>query len=186
MHATLDKFAQHYSSLAASDVIAISAAFIAFLALIATFGQAWLSWRHNKLSVRPYVDYHCNTYSNIPITLGIANYGLGTAIIEDLIFSLDGVEHRFDNLTLQQSLLDLCKENNLKYAFMTISKNTPLLVGEKIDLITISNSNESINNHNIAVALISKLAFKLTYKSMYGEKHSLTRPAKHIVTPIKN
>jgi hypothetical protein len=85
-------------------------------------------------------------------------------------------------------MLNLSKENNLKYIFRTLSKNTPIPVGEKISLITVLNSEESIKNHNNANALITKLSFTLTYNSMYKEKFKLNHPVierKKLLTKIK-
>jgi len=74
------------AALSPADKIAIAAMFIALLAMVATFWQAALARRHNRLAVRPLLirslhrDFgpHGLTY-----TIGIVNVGVGPALVKN-------------------------------------------------------------------------------------------------------
>lgn len=143
---------------------------IAVCAMIATGWQAWISRVHNKLSVRPNLIRYANRDRATPVILGIANHGLGPAIIEDIIFSYDNQDYSFVNGDLQRKLEEIVQDSGLKFNLHHIAKNVFLPIGEKVNLIQIKNSNENDQNHNNALKLIGDLKFKLAYKSIYDEK----------------
>ncbi len=159
---------------------------IAYGAMIATFWQARISINHNKMSVRPYIAFHYYTYPITDIILGIENYGLGPGIIKSLSCAIDGEEHPFESETFQEKLRNHCKGKNLKYSYMSMSKDTPIAVGQKVNLISISNPDESPEINEDVLALIDKLDFILKYESIYEEKFKETfREEKNILTRIK-
>ncbi len=146
---------------------------IAFTAVLIAVRTNQISREHNKLSVRPHVDSICSVRPNVPVSLKIINHGPGIALIDNLIFSFDGIE--IGSLK-QIAEIALTQNVGLKYDFHNISINTSLAVDSNVNLVTITNSNESIANHNNAVEFIHKLKFKLTYESIYKEKFSLCYP----------
>src|SRR5437879_4048187 len=80
-----------------ADVIAIAAAAVALLSLFATIWFAFMTRRHNRLSVRPYLDHHLQTAATEPVWFKIVNAGIGPAIIRRCTYVLDGTSYPVDD-----------------------------------------------------------------------------------------
>lgn len=76
-----------------SDWIAMSSAVIAVCAFFATAWQAWLTRKHNRLTVTPRITSSTDTTINdnhIEIKLTVRNVGVGPALVEGRYFTIDG------------------------------------------------------------------------------------------------
>ena len=68
-----------------SDIIAISAAFITLCAFFTTLWQGHLTRRHNKLSIKPSLNFDQNLrHSGVDVKYTVKNSGLGPAMIKAL------------------------------------------------------------------------------------------------------
>ena len=76
------------SNLSNSDVIAISSVAIALLAMFATFWQAHIARRHNRLSVRPFMEHRQERIPGQHVTVSIVNHGLGPATLTTVFFTV--------------------------------------------------------------------------------------------------
>ncbi len=79
--------------MSSSDIIATCSVIVAVVALVATFWQAWLAHKHNRLSVRPLLIWHSSRTNNAHssrIAFSVKNHGLGPAIVEERYFTKDG------------------------------------------------------------------------------------------------
>src|SRR5688572_25280527 len=80
-------------TLSEATVTAMSAVFIALLALTVTIWQAALTRRHNRLSVRPHlrIDWLVSDEgTDEKVSVVLSNNGLGPAIIKRFQWKIDG------------------------------------------------------------------------------------------------
>lgn len=79
------------------DVVGIAAVMVAAFALFATLWQSYVTRRHNRLSVAPYLRFDVYwTHTDIKEAgIYLANKGVGPAIIRSFSVSLDGEPSRY-------------------------------------------------------------------------------------------
>lgn len=153
------------------DAAAASAAAVGFCAFLATYWQAKISREHNRLSVRPKIEFEFISNPEYPVTIGIINHGLGPAILDEIIVVINGKKGNYDNREMRDELSMLCKKEGLTYTPIFLLKGCSLPVNKKYDLITFTNSTESTIFHRNAIDLINTtLNFEFKYKSMYDEE----------------
>lgn len=158
-----------------SDLIALCAMIVAVLSLFATAWQAHLSHRHNKLSVRPRLDWTgCYTQGG-PIYIEIVNHGLGPEIIDFYQFEAGGICHLVDDEDLPQSIEEkfLAKPFSLEWA--TITPGTPLPAGSAYKLFTCLVDPKDASQYREACSFLQSVRFTIKYKSIYDESFTATR-----------
>lgn len=147
-----------------------AATFIATCAMIVTIWQGWISRKHNKLSVKPHLDYERHIRKDSPIILSIKNHGLGPAIIKSIIFNINGKKF---NGTIIELLTEIKASGiGLTYNHEIISQNTAMNANEQHDLLTITNSHEN-DNYDKAIDVFKKISFTIIYQSLYEETFNL-------------
>lgn len=78
---------------------------VILIALIALFVSIWqikVSQNHNKLSVKPYLDYHLIQMDST-LTVSISNHGFGPAVIKKISFERGGITYSSLENFLQES-----------------------------------------------------------------------------------
>lgn len=76
-----------------ADKIALAAAVIAACAFFATVWQAYLAYRHNRLSVRPLLVWHFEKSTSelgTEAKFRVSNCGVGPAIVKERFFTVNG------------------------------------------------------------------------------------------------
>lgn len=162
-------------TLAPSDVIATCALFVSVCAFVGTIVQTYLTRKHNRLSVRPRIDWASSRVVNKPVSLSLKNDGLGPAILESLHISYGGREFLISKDGLPNDLHEALTRDGPMIEFYMPGPGSTLSAGSPIALMTCHGSTESIVAHNRAVSLINAIGFRLTYRSMYGESFGETR-----------
>ena len=158
-----------------SDFIASAALVVAILAMTATFWQAHVARAHNRVSVRPHLDWGTGKYPDTPVILYLFNNGLGPAIIDSLTLTLDGKRFPIENFELPPEIYDEAMKVNGFIKWNLFSKGTPIANGTQIDLLIFENSPNSIASHNEAIKLLNRIGLEVRYSSMYKEKFSLNK-----------
>jgi hypothetical protein len=74
----------------ASIVVAICATVIAVLSLAVSVGEARATRRHNRITVRPFLELRVDLRQDGKAGLQLINAGLGPAAITRTVLSLDG------------------------------------------------------------------------------------------------
>jgi hypothetical protein len=169
-HATL------IDGMSSTDWIAIIAAVIAFCSLWATFWQASLSRRHNRLSVRPHIDWVTSRHYGRPVTLSIVNNGLGPAIIESMNIHWDGQDYEVAELELPKPIHEFLIRLNQKSDWVLIGKDSPMKAGDSFDILWFEESSVSPLNHTQAINVLQNIGLTIVYRSMYGERFSMSKP----------
>jgi hypothetical protein len=158
-----------YSSLTPADIIAISAAVIALLAMAATFWQGYVARTHSRISVRPHLDWGKQSYVGRPLYVELINNGLGPAIVESLTISWDSANFVVTNLELPQFITDELKKCTFPTEWMTLSPGTPIGAGQRLKLLSLTPPPENSQSCEQALSLIKRFRFTIKYKSFYGE-----------------
>ena len=122
----------------AADVIAAAGAVIALLSLFATMWFAFLTRRHNRLSVRPYLDHHLLTSPTGPVTFKLLNAGIGPAIVRRCVYILDDNRYPIADQTFPQAIEDEIRRVRLNGVadYMAIAPHTCLPAGETFLVIS--------------------------------------------------
>lgn len=165
-----------FAGLTVADIIAISAAIIALCAMAATFWQAYLMRKHNRLSVRPHVDDVVSMFPDKPVALTIVNNGLGPAIVNGLHINLDGVEYLLQGTATPKEIREQLEKTNLRVNWNIVGPNTPIATGGSVVLISFNDTAENPLIHNQAVSFLKRFGFTLEYRSLYDEKFKHTYP----------
>ncbi len=164
-----------FAQLTSADVIAVSAASIALLAMGATFWQAWLARRHNRLSVRPHLDYVLDQYPDKPVTLIVVNNGLGPAIVRQMSIAMQGATYPLVDSVMPNPVFEELRRRDLRADYSIVSPNSPIAAGGRVTILTFPGTGGDPVVHNRAVDFMTRFGFSLEYQSMYGEKFSLNR-----------
>ncbi|MDP2228974.1 MAG: hypothetical protein Q8J78_16030 [Moraxellaceae bacterium] len=159
------------SSLSNSDIIAISAVVIAALAFIATMWQGFLARQHNRLSVRPLIDFDFNKSPDTNISISIKNLGVGAAIIKSIhIISNEKTEYL--NVDAITRLAKSYRMSFPKTIVAMIEPDSAIAAGQHITLIEfVDTASESQFRSNVERLLADSrihVKYECLYKNTYG------------------
>lgn len=125
---------------------------ISISALFVSIWQINISQNHNKLSVKPYLDYHLTQIDSV-LSVNISNSGFGPAIIKKITFIHN--DKKYNSLEKLLQDLDEIKNRRGSYQF---SKNS-IIPAEKTKLL-VQLRGEHLRNVQV----------KIEYKTIYEEK----------------
>lgn len=169
------------AQLSAADVIATSSVVVALLALFATFWQAWLAYRHNRLSVRPHLVWHIsrtNDPQSCRMAVSVKNLGLGPAIIRERYFVKSGEKFIPKDLKTDEvpNFIALALGQGLEYKLRTFGlPGTDAAIPSQGEVVIADIEFPGAGPEELMriVEGAGKLAFHVRYESMYGEKFDL-------------
>lgn len=139
------------------DIISYSAMLTAFMALIVSIYEGYEIRKHNRLSVRPYLQNAVSRNGISNYSIGIKNGGLGPAIIDGFDIYARGKKVEFWN-----EAMDEIKVN--KFSLLTtLRKGDIINSGEQITLVVLD-----------TFANDFQLEYRLRYRSMYDEGFTIS------------
>jgi hypothetical protein len=158
----------------------IAATITSIAALALAWHEGWATRRHDRLSVRPHIDFR---YSLVEETgfvgIRIHNSGLGPAFIRTLRFHIDGQAHHtsaYDPAKLQE--LGFPQEREL--AVHQIDGEDALPPGEGLDLVRVLGDSITDDEVRACAVAFHKMSFEVVYESIYRESKSCVwRPSRH-------
>ena len=151
-------------------IISVSSVIIAIVALIVGVWQGFVTRQHNRLSVKPHLRIDRSDVESIKIIL--CNTGVGPAIIETFELRIDGETVSGDRMTRMHAILKRLGIMNVNVRFGTLVQEEAIAVGEKYILFEIK---DGLENHKEIISVLPRLTFSISYKSIYGEKFTLSR-----------
>ena len=160
------------TSLSSSDTIAVLAGLIALLAMGATFWQAAISRNHNRLSVRPHLDFITTRFFGKSVSVTLTNNGLGPAIVRSAYITLDKDEYRLPDPNIPEPIYNEILATGLILQFNLLGPNTPISSGGSVCLVTVNGDLNNASIFNSAIAVVKRISFRFEYESMYEEKFS--------------
>jgi len=169
------------SSLSTSDVISLSSAVIALCALFATFWQAWLAHRHNRLSVKPLLVWHVerlNTSAAARVSYVVRNLGLGPALVQERFFTHNGLRFYPPALASDevQAFAQHVFGDKIEYRlhrFGLPGVGAAIAPGDQVIIAELEFPSLSAAQLPIAIEVAGQLAFHVGYKCLYGRSQRL-------------
>jgi hypothetical protein len=166
--------------LSSSDVIAGASVVIASCALIATIWQGATARKHNRLSVRPHLDWIADRTIGKRVRLSLTNAGLGPCIIDDFVIAFEGTVYRAGSLEGGPDLSTLIADSINGYIECWMpGLGTPIQAGASVDLFRFPASDASLQVHARCVEALNKIGLLINYRSIYGERMTLRRDPEH-------
>ncbi len=165
-------------TLSNSDVVAVASVVVAVLALFSTGWQTWLTYRHSRLSVKPFLSWsteQTTSDAGYEIISSLMNKGLGPAIVVERYFTLDG--QHFAPPSEDQSAIDALfvrlvpvgvRARVVRQSLPGLG--SPLLPGDKM---VISHLHFAPEEHHRAKELeqqMERVDFVVVYEDIYGNR----------------
>jgi hypothetical protein len=153
---------------------------IALCALVATFWQAYISRKHNRLSVKPHIEIARGfNFKQQEYFVNILNNGIGPALITKIQFFVDGHEV---NVQKSEVFNDIISEifhlYRYKQHYLIISDSYMMKPNEEKEFMKIellgSIRKFPINNSDEIEQINSRINIEINYQSIYGEKFKCT------------
>lgn len=149
---------------------------IALCALVATFWQADLSRRHNRLAVKPHIEIARGfDFNKQEYCVNMLNNGLGPALVTKIQLLVDGKEVNTQN---SEAICDVISKvfhlYNYKQYYSIISGSYMMKPEEektflKVELLS-SLTEFPVTSSDEIIEINSRMEVKISYESMYGEK----------------
>lgn len=146
---------------------------IAACALALTIWQASLTRKHNRLTVKPVLDWWLDS-SETHLHFWIDNKGLGTAKIDDFIMHIDGKPLTFERLKTAFSKLPF--DFTYKPYITHIEPGDSAISKDERKYLVKLDFDNPVNIDRIEKYLESIISIKINYSSLYGEKQRLNFP----------
>lgn len=135
---------------------------IAVMAVVVSVWQVRISQEHNKLSVRPYMDFFYGWNEKGNLQLDISNQGVGPAIIQKIDYNYNGQTYpSWDEMLKAANLYDQ------RRASINFSNNSPFASGKEQTFLEIEISEEERRERLKGIELV------IHYESIYEEKFEL-------------
>jgi hypothetical protein len=161
-----------------SDWVSI---FVATLAFGATWWQARINRKHNKISVTPMLvsgNHWERSPKELTVSFVVKNAGVGVALVSDRYFTFEG--NRFNPLQADSTIEELCAlafKNFLQYHVAhtgLFGKKARIPPGAELTIARIVFPNPHPDLREVVVGLTSKIEFHVNYECLYGEKFSFS------------
>ncbi len=164
-----------------TDIIATCSVIVAVLAFFATAYQAWIARHHNRLSVRPHLVWHIsrrNSAAGAGIVYSVRNLGLGPALVTDRFFTRDNVRFAPPGLQTDEvpDFLAFVLGTKINYKLNTFGlpgKSAAIPSQAEVIIADVELPGQQLAQVATAEAIAGKVAFHITYTSLYGEKFEL-------------
>jgi len=131
---------------------------IAVAAVVVSFWQVRILQDHNKLSVRPLMDFHLGTSVDSVLSVSISNRGIGPAIIQDISYIYqDSVYKELGLVLIRADLQDDVKR------VVGYGKNTVFSPNTEFTILRIG----SRDNKRIGISV------RIIYQSIYEEEFEM-------------
>jgi isopentenyl phosphate kinase len=159
-----------------STVIAISSAVVAVLAMIATFWQADIARKHNKLSVRPFMEHREERLHGEQIMIAIVNHGLGPAIYQSVFFNLSSSSDILSINDFHKYIALKLKPSKMQFRINTFQGKTVFPPEKEVQLLTFLLSEEDNENFEIIKGVLDQTTIHISYTSLYDEYFTYSEP----------
>ena len=134
---------------------------IAISAVVVSVWQVKLAQTHNKLSVRPYMDFFSGWNSETEWQVTLSNEGVGPAILKEIEFTYQGQTYSNWDEVLTAADLNAYRINST-----TFSKDSPFAVGKTMLFIKLNRSEDGLRQR-------LGIDVKIKYESIYEEPSEL-------------
>ena len=156
-------------NLSNSEIVAVSSMAIALLALVAAFWQAHISRRHNRLSVRPFIEHYQERIPGEHISVSIVNHGIGPAVLEKVYFTISPNTQRLDIDELLDKIVLTMKPTKGAWESGTFLGKTMFPPGKITTVVKLELTLEDDENFMIISKILDDTSIHVVYRSIYNE-----------------
>jgi hypothetical protein len=135
---------------------------VAVSALVVSVWQVQISQQHNRLSVRPYMDFFSGWKSADQWQLTLSNEGVGPAIIQEIDYHYQGKTYANWDECLEAAGLRKFRTNSA-----TFGKNSPFAVDKTVIFLELKRNEEALRQ-SLGINVLIK------YESVYEEPFELS------------
>jgi hypothetical protein len=149
-------------------ILSVSAIIIAIASIFVAIWQGIETRKHYRLSVRPKLQITFNVDKE-KFGYIILNNGLGPATISGKKIFIDGEEMTNPGFSGYDELIDKLDFKNRQKSHSALNPGTTIKAGETKDIFLV-NKEQNDNLHELLPAIYQRIAFEISYKSMYNEE----------------
>ncbi|MEM5506923.1 hypothetical protein WNY81_18970 [Shewanella frigidimarina] len=148
----------------ASEIIALSALGLAIWQGVATR-------RHNRLTVKPHLDFSSEYRDGEAFTLWLKNDGIGPAIVKDYEFFLDGVLQPNEGSKFVTEALKKFSTPSVSFGGMALKPNSSLAASTKQQILHYTLGEYSKSLREDFESEFKRIEIVIKYESLYGESY---------------
>ena len=158
------------STFEANDYIAITSAFIALLVFSLTLWQSVQVRKHNRLSVKPVLDFCWVNNHEKGIICQLVNLGVGPAFLNEITFFVDDKEFHIKEKNDYKALFQVLDLNEQlgQIGVHHIQKGSAVSIGQSLDLLDFCDSSVLKNDYELIATKLRRLSVQVEYKCIYG------------------
>ncbi|GGQ30734.1 hypothetical protein [Shewanella litoralis] len=147
----------------ASEIIALSALGLAIWQGVSTR-------RHNRLAVKPHLDFSSKYSDGETFTLWLKNDGIGPAIVKKYELFLDGVLQPNEGSKLVTETLKKLNTPSVSFGGMALNPNSSLAASTKQQILHYDMENYSKSLRKDFESEFKRIEIVIKYESLYGER----------------
>lgn len=161
--------------LSSSDIIAICASIVAISALATSIWQAYMTRKHNHLSLRPHLNLELSQSMGKPIYCGITNDGIGPGFIQSYEIICDGKPHEIVNYNDYKNVFEQIgvKFDEISHFVKSFNKDTSIAPDKDLRLFVFPSTETDDNHHKLIKSNLPRLEILIKYKCIYGNEFVL-------------
>ncbi len=152
----------------------VSAVVIALCALFFTGWQAWITRKHNKLSVKPHLIRHTNLNkfpNHCELSVSLKNIGLGPLFVKKMVFYHNGEPFDFhDDDELEAKIWGIVGHKDFNHSSGTINNGSGLEPGSEHQIFRLEFSRTFPEQCIQAAKDLDAFDVVVEYESIYGDK----------------
>ncbi|MDP2447372.1 hypothetical protein [Pseudomonas sp.] len=153
--------------------ISIASAVIALSALGISLWQGYLLMQHNRVSIKPHIDFYLNSSLKEGSGIKISNCGLGPAIFNSLSAKIGSTSYELES---SQAIQDFGKALINKPANYSLETCAPhdecaLAVGEEMNIVEFIPKEDAHEFNRLLSSRLYSVTLRLEYTCLYGKKH---------------
>jgi hypothetical protein len=158
------------STFQASDYIAISSALIALLIFGLTVWQGLQVRKHNRLSVKPFLDFTwVNNYEK-GLKWQLINLSIGPSFLNKIKFFVDDKEFHITEKNDYKALFETLDLNEQlgQVSVHHIQSGSAMSIGQTLDLLEFCDSSVLKSDYEEIASKLRRFSVQVEYKCIYG------------------
>lgn len=169
-----------------ADQIATSAAIIAFFAFVTSIWQAYISRKHNILSIKPAVEILVDTRGEVAFTISLTNHGLGPARIKSIHGTVSNITYELTKSGVAEFLVSQLKVEgviNVTVKSFDVDDHTYIAPSKEIELIKIQADDPTKQQQiaNSAINALKNIKLIIDYECIYNKIYATTFDGKNVL-----
>ena len=163
------------SELTPSEITSVCAVIIAIAALSTSIWQAFLTRKHNRLSVTPSITTTSTVVAGEPVSCIFENHGVGPATIMSVKLSYGNNNFEIKNYEDFKSFfrsVNINLDDDIAHTVTATMSPATLAPGKSITFFNFPDSGDDPELYSSLLKTMDTLEIELTYKCIYGVSYT--------------